>query len=410
MKVVSPIIAMRNLRVVGLALALAAPALDYARAQETVKIGLVLPMSGALASVGRQANAGAKLYMQQKGDSVAGKKIELVLRDDGSAPDKARASAQELIVNNKVTFLGVGTTPSAIAIAPLSTEAKIVTVVVASTLAGINQRSPYFVGTGSTIGQQASVVADWAAKNGGKTAAIIQSDTVAGAEAAAFFNFSFTGAGGKIVQTIRTPPASNDFSASLQTARAEKPDTLFAFVPPAQIETLARQFRDLGLDKDRTRLVAPGAIADDDQIARTGEALLGLITAGPYSVLHDSPLNKEFVAAFRRENNFRPNIVSVAAYDGMHLMYEALRKTNGNTDSDALIAAMKGMKWESPRGPIEITAETRDIIQTIYVRRIDKVQDEFGNVEIAAFPGISSQPPACCVPKTCPDMKVCGQQ
>src|SRR5262245_63615097 len=376
------------LRTIGIALAVGALAASGAAAQD-VKVGVVLPLTGGLAPVGKRVQAGIKAYMDKNGANVAGKKIDLIIKDDGGVPDNSKRLAQELIVNEKVGIVGSGITPSAMAIGPLSTQAKTANVVMVSGTSGvINPNNPYMVRTSFTLGQQSGIIAEWAAKNGSKKVAIIQSDWAPGAEATAVFTESFTKAGGQVVETIKVPLANPDFAPFLQRARDLGPDTLFVFVPTGQAGTFAKQFIERGLDKAGIRLIGPGDIADDYDLPGMGDAMLGVVTAGIYSVLHDTPVNKDFVAEFKKVNNFRPNFISLGGYDGMHVIYEALKKTNGNTEAGALIGAMKGMKWESPRGPIAIDAETRDIVQNVYIRKVEKVQGELYSVEYATFDAV----------------------
>ncbi len=358
-------------------------------AQETAKIGLVLPLTGGLAAVGRQVQAGVKLYTQKNGTTVAGKKIEVIIKDDGGVADNSKRLAQELIVNEKVAVVGSALTPSAMAVGPLSTQAKTANVVMVSGTSGvINPNNPYMVRTSFTLGQQSEIIAEWAAKNGSKKVVIVQSDWAPGAEANAVFSKAFTKAGGQVVDTIKVPLANPDFSPFLQRARDLNPDTMFVFVPAGQAGTFAKQFIERGLDKAGIRLIGPGDITDDDDLPNMGDAMLGVVTAGIYSALHNSPMNKEYVAEFKKAHNFRPNFISLGGYDGMHLIYEAMKKTGGKTDGPSLVDAMKGMKWESPRGPISIDPQTRDIVQNIYVRKVEKVQGELYNVEFATFDAV----------------------
>jgi branched-chain amino acid transport system substrate-binding protein len=373
------------LRIIGIAFAAATLAATGAFAED-VKVGVVLPLTGGLAPVGKQVQAGIKMYMDKNGATVAGKKIDLIIKDDAGVPDNSKRLAQELIVNDKVAIVGSGITPSAMAIGPLSTQAKTANVVMVSGTSGvINPNNPYMVRTSFTLGQQSGIIAEWAAKNGSKKVAIVQSDWAPGAEATAVFTDAFTKAGGQIVETIKVPLANPDFAPFLQRARDANPDSLFVFVPASQAGTFAKQFAERGLDKAGIKLIGPGDIVDDNDLPGMGDSMLGVVTAGIYSAHHNSPTNKEYVAAFKKANGFRPNFISLGGYDGMHVMYEALKKTQGKTDGDALINAMKGMKWESPRGPISIDPETRDIVQNIYIGKVEKVQGELYNVEFATF-------------------------
>jgi branched-chain amino acid transport system substrate-binding protein len=353
-----------------------------AAAQEPIKIGLIMPLTGILAPVGKQAVAGARLYIAQHGDVVAGRKVVFIVRDDASVPDVSKRLAQELIVNDKIDVIGGGLTPNVLAIAPLVTESKKATVVMVSGTSIVTQRSPYFVRTSWTHAQQASVLGDWAVKNGSKKVAIISSDWAPGAEASGVFTSSFTKAGGTIVESLKVPLANPDFAPFLQRARDSEPDTLFVFVPASQAAVFAKQFVERGLDKSGIKLIGPGDITDDEDLPGMSDAMIGTITSGFYSAHHASPLNVAYVAAFRQANGgVRPNFISVSAYDGMHLIYEALRKTGGRSDGDVLIAAMKGTSWESPRGPISIDPETRDVVQNIYLRKVERVDRELYSVE-----------------------------
>jgi branched-chain amino acid transport system substrate-binding protein len=360
-----------------------------ALAQDTVKVGMVLPLTGGQASVGKQIQAAAKLYMEKNGTTVAGKKIDLMIRDDATSPDNSKRLAQELIVSEKVGIIVSGLTPSAMAIGPLSTQSKTANVVVVSgTSRVIGPDNPLMVRTSFTLGQQAQVIAEWAAKNGSKKVVIIQSDWAPGQEATAVFTDTFKRAGGEIAEAIKVPFQNPDFSPFLERARGLNPDSLFVFVPAGQAGTFAKQFSERGLDKAGIKLIGTGDVTDDDDLPGTSDAILGAVTAGFYSALHESPMNKQYVADMKKTYGFRPNFISVGGWDGMHLIYEALKKTGGKTDADALVGAMKGMKWESPRGPISIDPDTRDIVQNVYIRRVERVGGELYNVEFATVEGV----------------------
>jgi branched-chain amino acid transport system substrate-binding protein len=354
-----------------------------------VKIGLIVPMTGQQASTGKQIEAAARLYMAQNGSTVAGKTIELIVKDDGAVPDNTKRIAQELIVNDKVSFIaGFGVTPAALAAAPLATQAKVPLIVMAAGTSIITERSPYIVRTSFTLAQSATIVADWAAKNGIKKVATIVSDYAPGADAQKSFGEAFTKAGGQVVAELKVPLMAPDFAPFLQRARDAGPDAIFIFVPSGQGGTFMKQYAERGLDKAGIRVIGPGDVLDDDLLPSMGDAVLGTVTVHHYSAAHPSPMNKAFVATFEKANKFRPNFMAVGGYDGMHLIYEALKKTAGNTDGDALIAAMKGMKWESPRGPMSIDPETRDVIHNEYVRKVEKVGGQLYNVEFATFEAV----------------------
>ncbi|MBL6614297.1 MAG: ABC transporter substrate-binding protein [Reyranella sp.] len=359
-------------------------------AQDTVKIGLILPMTGPQASTGKQIDAAVKLYMAQHGNTVAGKKIEVILRDDTSVPDVTKRVAQELVVNDKVAILaGFGITPSAMATAPIATQAKVPEVVMAAGTSSITEASPFVVRTSFTLAQSAVPMAEWATKNGIKKVVTMVSDFGPGIDAEKSFSDKFKADGGTIVENLRVPLRSPDFAPVLQKAADAKADALFVFVPSGTGAQFVKQFVERGLDKSGMKLIATGDVTDDDQLNGMGDVVVGVINAHNYSANHDSALNKAYVEAFKKANNgLRPNFMSVGGYDGMALIYGALKKTNGATEGDKLIAAMKGMAWESPRGPISIDADTRDIIQNIYIRKVDKVGGELYNVEFATIPNV----------------------
>jgi len=365
-------------------------AVASAQAQSTVKIGVLLPMTGPQQSTGVQITAAMRLYMAQHGDTVAGKKIQVIAKDDGAIADNSKRLAQELIVNDKVNFLvGFGVTPTAFAVSPLATEAKIPQVVMAAGTSSITERSPYVVRTSFTLAQSCVIMADWALKNGIKNVVSMVSDFAPGIDSENFFKETFLKGGGQISEFIRVPLANPDFAPFLQRARDAKPDAVFVFVPAGQGSIFLRQFVERGLDKAGIRIIGPGDVTDDDILNGMGDQVIGTVTAHTYSAYHPSAMNKEYVAAIRKANNgMRANFMSVGGYDGTHLIYEALKKTNGATGGDALIAAMKGMAWESPRGPISIDPETRDIIQNIYMRKVEKVDGELYNVEFETFPNV----------------------
>jgi branched-chain amino acid transport system substrate-binding protein len=381
--------AMRSLGVGCAAIALAASLVTAGSAQEVVKVGLILPMTGQQASTGKQIAAAAKLYMQLNGDVVAGKKIELVIKDDATVPETTKRVAQELIVNEHVKFIaGFGITPSALAVAPLATQAKVPAIVMAAGTSIITEKSPYIARTSFTLGQSSVITADWAVKAGIKKVVTLVSDYGPGHDAEASFKERFTHAGGEVVAALRVPLATPDFAPFLQRARDAAPEAIFIFVPSGQGAALVRQFVERGLDKAGIKIIGPGDVMDDDQLNGMGDAVIGTITAHMYSAAHPSDANKAFVAAFQKANNFRPNFMAVGGYDGMHLIYQALKKTNGDTDGDKLMAAIKGMAWESPRGPISIDPETRDIVQNIYIRKVERVNGELYNVEFSTFEAV----------------------
>jgi branched-chain amino acid transport system substrate-binding protein len=235
----------------------------------------------------------------------------------------------------------------------------------------VTERSPYYVRTSFTLGQQSGIIADWAIQNGSKRVVSIFSDFASGTEAAKVFEQHFTKGGGQVLDALKVPLANPDFAPFLQRARDYQPDTLFVFLPAGQSGPFARQFVERGLDKSGIKLIGTGDIVDDDDLPNIGGALLGVVTAGFYSAAHPSTLNRQYVSDYQKATGHRANYISVGGYDGMHLIYEALKTTGGKTDADMLLGSMKGMSWESPRGPISIDPRTRDIVQNIYIRKVE---------------------------------------
>ena len=368
----------------GAAIAAAAWLPRSARAADPVKIGLILPMTGPFASTGKQTQAGVRLYMQSNGDTVAGRKIELIVKDDtGIAPETTKRIAQDLVVQEKVAILaGFGLTPLALATAPVATEAKAPMVVMCAGTSIIPQRSPFIVRTGFTLPQNTAPIADWAAKNKIRKVFTLVTDYAPGIESEKVFVKRFGAAGGTIVDSIRSPLQNPDFAPFLQRAKDTKPDALFVFVPSGQGSAVLKQFAERGLKEAGISLIGPGDVLDDDILEAIGPAALGMITSFHYSAAHPSPENKAYVDAFMKANGgMRPNFMSVGGYDGMHLIYEALKKTGGGTDGEKVVEAMKGMAWTSPRGPMSIDPATRDVVQNVYIRKCEMVDGKLWNVE-----------------------------
>ncbi len=349
------------------------------------KIGFILPMTGQQASTGKQIEAAVKLWQAQNGSTVAGRKVEVIVKDDAGVPDTTKRIAQELVVNDKVDVLaGFGITPSAFATAPIATQSKTPMVVTAAATSAITAASPWIVRTSFTLPQATVPMADWAAKNGIKSVVTFVADYGPGLDAEKFFKSQFTLDGGKVVDSIRTPLRAPDFAPFLQKVADLKPDAVFCFLPSGQGAAFMKQFGERGLDKSGIKLIATGDVTDDDQLNGMGDVALGVVNSHHYSAAHPSALNKKFVAAFQDANHFRPNFMAVAGYDGMHVIYNALATTKGKGGGEALLAAMKGQLFESPRGQILIDAQTRDIVQDIYIRKVERVPalgNELYNVE-----------------------------
>ena len=361
------------------------------QAQGVVKLGLVAEFSGPFAQYGQQILGGMKAYMKEHGDTVAGKKIEIVQKDTGGpAPDVAKRLAQELITRDNVDILvGFGLTPNALAVAPVATEAKKAMVIMNAATSIITTKSPYIVRASMTLPQITQPMAKWAAKNGIKKVYTVVADYGPGLDSEKAFTEAFKAAGGEIVGSIHTPLQNPDFSPFIQRVKDAKPEAVFLFLPAGeQGIAFMKGYAERGLAQAGIKLIATGDITDDGVLEAMGESTLGLITSFHYSAAHDSPENKAFVKAYAEANGtkLRPNFMAAGGYDGMALIYEALKKTNGSTDGDKLIAAMKGMKFVSPRGPIMIDPETRDVVQTVYIRKVEKTAGGLYNMEFDKFP------------------------
>jgi len=365
----------------------AAPAL----AADPLKIGLILPLTGPFASTGKQIEAACRLYIAKNGDTVAGRKVELIVKDDtGLAPETTKRIAQEMVVQDKVTVLaGFGLTPLALAAAPVATEAKVPMVVMAAATGMIPTRSPFIVRTGFTLPQVTAPIAEWAAKNNIKRVVTMVTDYGPGLDAEKTFVSVFKGAGGEIVESIKTPLRNPDYAPFLQRAKDAKPDALFVFVPSGEGLAVMKQFDERGLKQAGIRLIGTGDVTDDDLLESMGAPSVGVITSFHYSAAHDSPENKAYVDAFMKANNgMRPNFHSLGGYDGMNLIYEAVKKAGPNANGEQLVEAMKGLKWVSPRGPMSIDPATRQTVQNVYLREVKMVNGKPWNVEFATFENV----------------------
>jgi len=361
-------------------------------AQDTIKIGLILPLSGQFADTGVQIENGIKLYMKQHGDSIGGKKIELVTKDVGGInPPVAKRLAQELVTRDKVDILaGFALTPNALAAADVATEAKKFMVVMNAATAIITTKSPYIARTSMTVPQLNETLGTWAEKTGGvKKAYTMVTDYGPGIDAEGAFQKGFKGAGGDVLGSVRMAVANPDFSAYVQRAKDLNPQGIYVMIPGgAQPGAFGKALAERGIDPKKTKVMGQLEIGDEHALASMGDQAIGIITAAHYDYNLKNKTNQAFVKAFNAEFKRNPDFFAVGGYDGMHLIYAAVGKTKGKLDGDDLIGAAKGMKWESPRGPISIDPETRDIVQTVYIQKVEKVGGKLENVVIAKFPNV----------------------
>ena len=361
------------------------------QAQGVVKLGLVAEFSGPFAQYGQQILGGMKAYMKQNGDTVAGKKIEIVQKDTtGPAPDVAKRLAQELVTRDNVDFLvGFGLTPNAMAVAPVATEAKKPMIIMNAATSIITTKSPYIVRVSMTLPQITQPMAQWAAKNGIKKVYTVVADYGPGLDAEGAFTKAFQAAGGQMVGSVHTPLQNPDFAPFVQRVKDAKPEAVFLFLPAGeQGIAFMKAYKERGLADAGIKLIATGDITDDGVLDAMGDPTLGLVTSFHYSASHNSPENTAFKKAYADANGttLRPNFMAAAGYDGMAAIYEALKKTGGSTDGDKIMAALKGMQLNSPRGPIMIDPETRDVVQTVYIRKVERTGGGLYNNEFDKFP------------------------
>lgn len=366
---------------------------SLAHAADPVKIGLIAPFSGSFADYGKQMEGGIKAFQKLNGDTVAGRKVQIISKDTmGPAPDVAKRLAQELVVRDKVDVLaGFGLTPEALAVAPIAEQAKKPMVIFNAASSSITTKSGYIARVSMTLPQISAPMATWAIKNKVRKVVTLVADYAPGIDAETAFKTNFIGGGGQVIESIRVPLRNPEFAPFIQRIKDAKPEAVFLFLPAGeQGVAFMKGFRERGLAEAGIRVIATGDLTDDHVLPAMGDATLGVITSFHYSMAHDSPENKAFLKAFAEANPGagRPNFMAVAAYDGMRAIYDALKKTGGATDGDKFVAALKGMKIASPRGPIMIDPETRDVVQTVYIRRVEKVGGELYNVEFDKFDNV----------------------
>jgi branched-chain amino acid transport system substrate-binding protein len=377
---------MKRTLIAGAGLLAAALMPAAAGAQDTIKIGIINALSGQFADTGVQIQNGYQLYMKQHGDTVAGKKIEIIVKDVGGInPPVAKRLAEELITRDNVDILaGFALTPNALAVAPVSEQTKKLMVIMNAATAIITTKSPYAVRTSFTVPQLNETLGNWAEKNGVKKGYTLVADFGPGIDAEVAFQKAFKAAGGEMVGSVRMPVANPDYSAFVQRVKDVNPEGLYVMIPGgAGPAAFGKALAERGIDAKKMKVMGQMEITDEHALAAMGDVAIGMITSGHYDYNQKSKGNKEFVAAYNAEFKRNPDFFSVGGYDGMHLIYEAIKKTGGKTDGDSLIAAAKGMKWDSPRGPMSIDPETRDVIQNVYIRKVEKVGGKLVNVEFA---------------------------
>src|SRR5215467_2991499 len=362
-----------------------------ALAEDPIKIGAVLEITGPFASLAKQIEQGMRLYMAERGDTVAGRKVELIIKDStGAQPELAKRLVTELVTRDKVDFVvGFALTPNAMAVAPVVTEAKVPTIIMNAATSAIVSKSPYMARVSMTLPQVTMPIAEWAVKNKIKRVYSLVSDFGPGLDAEATFKKYFTAAGGEIIGDVRTPLKNPDFGPYIQRIKDAKPEAIFIFLPAGeQAVAFMKGYRERGLAEAGIRIIGPGDIVEDDVLEAIGDSALGAVTTHHYSAAHDSKLNHEYVKAYTDMFKMRPNFMSVGGYDGMAVVYAVAKKLNGKIDGDKAMEAIKGMKIDSPRGPIQIDPKTRDVVQTVYVRKVEKKDGKLYNIEFDKFENV----------------------
>ncbi|MGH2341929.1 ABC transporter substrate-binding protein [Segnochrobactraceae bacterium EtOH-i3] len=373
---------------------LAATFTGAARADETpIKIGVIASYSGPYADYGRQFDDGIALYLKEHDGKLAGHPVEIIRKDvPGAQPDLAKRAAQELAVKDKVTFFaGLDFSPNAYAVGDVAKQAKIPAIVMNASSSAITTRSPYVARVSFTVQQVSDPMARWALKDGIKKVYTVVADYGPGGDSESAFEKAFTAGGGTIVGKVRVPLNNPDFSAYVQRIKDDKPEAVFFFFPSGVLPpAFLKAAKERGLEEAGIKLIATGEATDDSYLEATGDVALGLITAHHYSYAHDSEKNKKFIEGIYEVSGkkLRPSYFAVAAYDGMAALDGALEKTGGDVSGDKIMAALAGLKIDSPRGPIMIDPETRDIVQTVYIRRTEKVNGELVNVEFDKFENV----------------------
>ncbi|MGD0434247.1 MAG: ABC transporter substrate-binding protein [Acetobacteraceae bacterium] len=368
-----------------------------ANAQDAIKIGFVAEFSGMFADLGRKVNEGVKLFVKTHGDRIAGKKIEIINKDvGGPLPDVAKRLSQELVARDNVDILaGYIATPSALASVPIATQAKKPMLLVQAATSGITERSPYVARLSYTLAQVAAPLGTWATENGIKTVFSLVADYGPGYDAEAAFTKAFTAGGGQVIGSARIPLASLEMGPFVQRAHDAKPDAVFAFVPAGVMGiAFMKTFAERGLAAAGIKLITTGDVVSDNVLEAVGDSALGVISSHHYSVAHDSPENHAFVKAWQDMYgaNTRPDFIGMQAFDTMATIYEIGKRQNGVIDADKFMTDLKDFKLASPRGPIAIDGKTRNVIQTIYIRRVEKRDGQLYNIEFDKSAGVSSTP------------------
>lgn len=363
------------------------------QAADTIKIGLLAPYSGPFASYGKQFEGGMRAYLKQYGDTIDGKKIELITRDTtGPAPELGKRLAQELVVRDQVDFLVLGGfTPETMTAGAVATAAKKPLLILNSAGTGLTDKIPYGVRVGYSFAQITKPLGTWAAKNGIKKMVTLVPDYGPGIDTENSFKAAFTAGGGQVVDSIRVPLKNPEFAPFIQRIKDTKPDAVFTWVPAGEEQVaLLKAYFERELDKAGIKLYCLGDGLDQHAFSALGDKLKGVVSSLHYSLSHNSAENKKFIKAFADVNGpaLEPTFMAVAAYDSVAAIFEAVKKQGGNVDGAKSLEIMSNLQIESPRGKITIVPATRDVTQTVYIRRVEKNGNKLENIEFEPFVGV----------------------
>jgi len=383
---------MNLFQALGASVALAcAPLAQTALAQEPIKIGMVVPLSGPFTSYGQQAKNGIAAFMKEHGDTVAGRKIDIIYRDTaGPTPEAAKRLAQELVNRDKVDILGgFLITPQAFAAAPVATASKTPMFVMLAATSGVTKASPYIVRTSYTNAQMAYPLGKWAAKNNIKKVFSLVADFGPGHDAEVWFKKGFTEGGGTIAEASRVPPSNHDFGPFVQRIKDAKPDAAFVFLQAGDSAIgFIKEAANRKLAESGIKILALEGFTDEDTLASVGDSALGIISAGFYTSDYDHPMNQRFLAESKTidQGILPPNFIAVAAYDAMQIIYQTIDKQGGKVDGGQTVKLAAGMQIDSPRGTLLIGKDTRDTVQDIYIRKIEKADGRLVNRNFDKIP------------------------
>lgn len=359
---------------------------------EEVRVGVIASFSGPYSSWGKHIKEATELYLAQQKGMVGKHTVKVIYKDvGGNNPARARQLAEELVVRDRVQYIaGLEFTPTALAVADVATQAKVPTIINNSGTSGILAKSPYLLRSGYTQWMVATPLAKWTAEQGGKKVFLAAADYAPGHDAINSYKKSFTAAGGTIVSELRIPMNTTDFSTYMQKVKEAKPDYVYMFMPVGPLSvSFIKAYVERGLEKDGIKLLAT-AETEESELPGYGGAAAGIVTALHYSPASATAANKHFVDALKQKfgQDRIPNVGSISAYDAMHMVFQMIKATDGKPDGAKAMASIKNYSWESPRGPVKVDPNTRELIQNIYIRRVEKTGQGYVNNPIKTYPAI----------------------